>query len=52
MKDTPSAAWKTKTVVQGIAFVDDNCVRLSYATSEDKLIEAAKRMKAAVEALQ
>ena len=39
-------------LVQGVAFGDDNCVRLSYATSEDKLIEAAKRMKAAVEALQ
>ncbi len=39
-------------LVQGIAFGDDNCVRLSYATSEDKLIEAAKRMKAAVEALR
>lgn len=35
-------------LVQGIAFGDDNCIRLSYATSEDKLIEAVKRIKQAV----
>lgn len=35
-------------LVQGIAFGDDNCIRLSYATSEDKLIEAVKRIKTAV----
>lgn len=35
-------------LVQGIAFGDDNCVRLSYATSEEKLREAVKRIKEAV----
>lgn len=35
-------------LVQGVAFGDDNCIRLSYATSEDKLIEAVKRIKEAV----
>lgn len=35
-------------LVQGIAFGDDNCIRLSYATSEDKLIEAVKRIKTAI----
>ena len=38
-------------LVQGIAFGDDRCVRLSYATSEDKLKEAVRRIKAAVENL-
>jgi aspartate aminotransferase len=32
-------------LVSGDAFGDDNCIRFSYATSEDKLIEAVKRMK-------
>lgn len=32
-------------LVSGDAFGDDNCVRFSYATSEDKLIEAVKRVK-------
>lgn len=36
-------------LVQGVAFGDDRCVRLSYATSEDKLREAARRIKEAVE---
>lgn len=36
-------------LVMGSAFGDDNCVRLSYATSEDKLREAVKRIKTAVE---
>lgn len=35
-------------LVQGIAFGDDTCIRLSYATSEDKLVEAIKRIKEAV----
>lgn len=39
-------------LVQGIAFGDDNCVRLSYATSEDNLTKAAARLKAAVENLK
>lgn len=39
-------------LVQGIAFGDDNCIRLSYATSEDKLKEAVKRIKEAILALQ
>lgn len=36
-------------LVQGIAFGDDRCVRLSYATSEEKLKEAVRRIKVAVE---
>ncbi|MBA3704956.1 MAG: pyridoxal phosphate-dependent aminotransferase [Bacteroidetes bacterium] len=32
-------------LVSGDAFGDDNCVRFSYATSNDKLIEAVKRIK-------
>lgn len=34
--------------VAGNAFGNDDCIRLSYATSEDKLIEAVKRIKAAL----
>lgn len=34
--------------VAGKAFGNEDCIRLSYATSEDKLIEAAKRIKAAL----
>lgn len=34
--------------VQGIAFGDDNCIRLSYATSEETLQEACRRIKAAI----
>lgn len=34
--------------VQGSAFGDENCIRFSYATSEDKLIEAVRRVKEAV----
>ncbi len=33
------------SVVTGEAFGDNNCVRFSYATSEDLLMEAAKRIK-------
>ncbi len=32
-------------LVSGDAFGDDNCIRFSYATSEDKLIESVKRIK-------
>jgi aspartate aminotransferase len=35
-------------IVPGAAFGDDNYIRISYATSEDKLTEAVKRMKAAL----
>lgn len=38
-------------VVSGEAFGDKNCVRISYATSEEKLIEACRRMKTAFSAL-
>jgi len=34
--------------VTGDAFGNPNCIRLSYATSEDQLIEALKRMKEAL----
>ena len=34
--------------VAGNAFGNDDCIRLSYATSEDKLVEAVKRIKAAL----
>ena len=40
------------STVQGSAFGDDDCIRLSYATSEEKLQEACRRIKAAVEAMQ
>lgn len=40
------------STVQGSAFGDDTCIRLSYATSEDKLKEACRRIKAAVEAMK
>lgn len=39
-------------LVMGIAFGDDRCVRLSYATSEDKLKEAVRRIKEAVEKMK
>ena len=32
-------------LVPGIAFGDDNCIRISYATSEQKLEEALTRIK-------
>lgn len=35
-------------VVGGDSFGDDNCIRLSYAAAEDKLIEAVKRIKDAL----
>ncbi|MCW3101613.1 MAG: aspartate aminotransferase [Bacteroidetes bacterium] len=39
-------------LVSGDAFGDDNCIRFSYATSEDKLIEAVRRIKAALALLK
>jgi aspartate aminotransferase len=38
-------------LVPGAAFGDDTYIRFSYATSEEKLIEALKRMKEALEKL-
>ncbi len=38
-------------LVPGAAFGDDKYIRFSYATSEDKLTEALKRMKHAIEKL-
>jgi len=37
--------------VQGVAFGDDNCIRLSYATDEKTLVEACHRIKEAVKML-
>ncbi len=39
-------------LVPGGAFGDDDCVRLSYATSNDLLVEAVDRMKNALAALK
>lgn len=38
--------------VMGSAFGDDTCIRLSYATSEDLLIEACRRIKEALAKLK
>jgi aspartate aminotransferase len=35
-------------LVPGDAFGDPNCIRLSYATSNEKLIEAVKRIRSAL----
>lgn len=40
------------SMVPGAAFGDDNYLRISYATSDDKLKEAIERIKAAVSKLQ
>lgn len=40
------------TVVNGAAFGDPSCIRLSFATSMDNLIEATKRIKYALDLLQ
>jgi aspartate aminotransferase len=40
------------SMVPGAAFGDDNYVRFSYATSDDKLTEAMKRMKTALDKLK
>jgi hypothetical protein len=37
--------------VSGEAFGCDKSIRLSYATSEDLIIESAKRLKAGLEAI-
>ncbi len=34
--------------VQGVAFGDDNCIRFSYATSNELLVEAVRRIKEAL----
>ena len=39
-------------LVPGAAFGDDNCIRFSYAASEDVLIEAVKRIKEALARLK
>lgn len=39
-------------VVTGEAFGDENCIRISYAASEETLIEAIERIKNALAALQ
>lgn len=39
------------TLVTGKAFGDENCIRISYAASEEKLIEALKRIKVALSKL-
>ncbi|MFA5195750.1 MAG: aminotransferase class I/II-fold pyridoxal phosphate-dependent enzyme, partial [Bacteroidales bacterium] len=36
-------------MVPGTAFGDPNCLRFSYATSKEKIIEAVKRLKDALE---
>jgi aspartate aminotransferase len=38
--------------VGGISFGSPECLRLSYATSDDRLIEAVKRMKEALAKLK
>ena len=38
--------------VGGISFGSPECLRLSYATSDDRLIEAVKRMKDALAKLK
>ena len=39
------------SVVSGEAFGNDNCIRISFAAADDKLVEAAKRITAAFAAL-
>jgi aspartate aminotransferase len=39
-------------VVQGVAFGDDQCIRLSYAANETVLTEACRRLKEGVEKLR
>jgi aspartate aminotransferase len=40
------------STVPGSAFGHDKCIRISYATSDDKLVEAFKRLKNALEVLK
>jgi aspartate aminotransferase len=39
------------SVVPGAAFGDDDCIRISYSTSEERLTEALRRMKEALDKL-
>jgi aspartate aminotransferase len=39
------------SMVTGEAFGDDNCIRISYATSDEKLVEACERIKLALDRL-
>ncbi|MFY8022357.1 MAG: pyridoxal phosphate-dependent aminotransferase [Bacteroidia bacterium] len=39
------------SMVTGEAFGDENCLRISYATSDEKLIEACERIKIALDRL-
>lgn len=39
-------------VVTGVAFGAPNCIRISYATSEDKIKEALRRIREAIQALK
>jgi aspartate aminotransferase len=36
------------STVQGDAFGDDNCIRISFAAADEKLVEAVSRIKAAL----
>ena len=48
----PPIYLKTKDfLVTGEAFGDNNCIRISYAASEENLIEACSRIKTALEKL-
>ena len=38
--------------VAGSAFGNDNCIRMSYATSEENLLKAMERIKQALLALK
>ena len=40
------------TLVTGKAFGDENCIRISYAASEEKLTEGLKRVKEALSKLK
>ena len=43
---------KHVSVVSGEGFGDENCIRISYAASDEDLVEAIKRIKEACEALK
>jgi aspartate aminotransferase len=40
------------SLVSGDAFGTDTCIRISFATADEKLIEAFSRMKKALDKLQ
>jgi aspartate aminotransferase len=40
------------SLVTGEAFGNENCIRISYAASEEKLIEAMSRIKDALAVLK